>query len=107
MEYPYHHLFEWGNTSLFVSVSQYHKRPVCDEEGNIVVRDLMDLIISWDDRIADGLYGQNSAELMKYFMEHPEAVACQTEEIWIRKGRRVNPRKKHLWPSDLSSAEKQ
>ena len=34
-----------------------------------------------------------------FFEQHPEAVACQTEEIWIRKGRRVNPRKKHLKPS--------
>lgn len=75
----HHHLFEWGNTSLFVSVSQYHKRPVVDSEGNIVVRDLMDLIISWDDRIADGLYGQNSAELMKYFMEHPEELEAKPE----------------------------
>jgi len=33
------------------------------------------------------------------FDEHPEAVACQTEELWIRNGRRVNPMKKHLKPS--------
>jgi len=31
-----------------------------------------------------------------FFDEHPEAVACQTEELWIRNGRRVNPMKKHL-----------
>lgn len=36
---------------------------------------------------------------MEFFKQHPDAVACQTEEIWIRKGRRVNPRKKHLKPS--------
>ncbi|MCG2778412.1 MAG: glycosyltransferase family 2 protein [Desulfobacterales bacterium] len=34
-----------------------------------------------------------------FFDEHPEAVACQTEEVWIRNGRRVNPMKKHLKPS--------
>jgi len=34
-----------------------------------------------------------------FFNEHPEAVACQTEELWIRNGRRVNPMKKHLKPS--------
>ena len=34
-----------------------------------------------------------------YFKGNPGAVACQTEEIWIRKGLRVNPRKKHLKPS--------
>lgn len=33
------------------------------------------------------------------FNQHPKAVACQTEEIWIRNGRRVNPKKKHLKPS--------
>lgn len=32
---------------------------------------------------------------MRFFSEHPEARICQTEEIWIRNGRRVNPQKKH------------
>lgn len=36
---------------------------------------------------------------MDFFMLHPEAVACQTEEIWIRKGIRINPSKKHQKPS--------
>ncbi len=30
-----------------------------------------------------------------WFLRHPEAMICQTEEIWIRNGRRVNPRLKH------------
>ena len=33
-----------------------------------------------------------------FFAAHPEAVACQTQEQWIRQGRRVNPRRKHLKP---------
>lgn len=33
------------------------------------------------------------------FNQNLKAVACQTEEIWIRNGRRVNPKKKHLKPS--------
>jgi glycosyltransferase involved in cell wall biosynthesis len=36
---------------------------------------------------------------VRFFKDHPEAVACQTEELWIRNGRRVNPRQKHLKPS--------
>ena len=36
---------------------------------------------------------------VSFFDRHPRARACQTEEIWIRKGRRVNPMKKHLKPS--------
>ena len=30
-----------------------------------------------------------------YFARHPEMHICQTGEIWIRHGRRVNPKKKH------------
>jgi glycosyltransferase involved in cell wall biosynthesis len=36
---------------------------------------------------------------MAFFEGNPGAVACQTEEIWIRKGLRVNPGKRHLKPS--------
>jgi glycosyltransferase involved in cell wall biosynthesis len=34
-----------------------------------------------------------------FFHHHPKAVACQTKEIWIRNGIRVNPKEKHLKPS--------
>jgi glycosyltransferase involved in cell wall biosynthesis len=36
---------------------------------------------------------------LSFFLEHPGAVACQTQEKWIRKGLPVNPKKKHLKPS--------
>jgi glycosyltransferase involved in cell wall biosynthesis len=32
---------------------------------------------------------------LRFLSENPEACICQTEEIWIRNGRRVNPGKKH------------
>jgi glycosyltransferase involved in cell wall biosynthesis len=30
-----------------------------------------------------------------FFASHPEALICQTEELWVRNGRRVNPGKRH------------
>lgn len=39
------------------------------------------------------------AAQVEFFKQTPDAVACQTEEIWIRRGRRANPRNKHLKPS--------
>ncbi len=39
------------------------------------------------------------AAQISFFSEHPEAVACQTEELWVRRGVRVNPMKKHFKPS--------
>jgi len=34
-----------------------------------------------------------------FFLHHPQALICQTEEIWYRNGRRVNPGKRHVKPS--------
>jgi glycosyltransferase involved in cell wall biosynthesis len=36
---------------------------------------------------------------MEFVDSNPGTVACQTEEIWIRNGRRVNPKRKHKKPS--------
>ncbi len=36
-----------------------------------------------------------------FFRQHPDAVACQTEETWIRNGVRVNPGKRHRKPSGM------
>jgi hypothetical protein len=31
----------------------------------------------------------------------PDALICQTEEVWVRKGIRVNPKKRHKKPSGM------
>ncbi|MBW1733937.1 MAG: glycosyltransferase family 2 protein [Deltaproteobacteria bacterium] len=35
----------------------------------------------------------------RFFMGNPQALICQTDEFWIRNGRRVNPKKRHAKPS--------
>lgn len=46
---------------------------------------------------SDDLWKPDKLEVQVAFMEsHPATVACQTEEIWIRRGVRVNPKKRHL-----------
>ncbi len=36
-----------------------------------------------------------------FFKANPDALICQTEEIWIRNGKRVNPKFKHKKPSGM------
>jgi glycosyltransferase involved in cell wall biosynthesis len=36
---------------------------------------------------------------VQYFRDHPDAIICQTQEIWIRNDVQVNPKKKHQKPS--------
>ncbi len=49
---------------------------------------------------SDDLWMPRKLEIQTVFVEqHPEVQICQTEEIWIRRGVRVNPKAKHRKPS--------
>lgn len=50
--------------------------------------------IAFLDSDDEWLPGKLAAQL-RFFEENPDYLICQTEEIWIRNGRRVNPMKKH------------
>jgi glycosyltransferase involved in cell wall biosynthesis len=56
---------------------------------------------------SDDLWLPNKLVTQVTFMEqHPSVHICQTEEIWIRDGIRVNPKAKHRQPSgDIFIAE--
>ena len=47
----------------------------------------------------DRWLGEKLERQMAFVQSHDDVVACQTEEIWIRNGVRVNPRRRHLKPS--------
>lgn len=61
---------------------------------NAAGSDLIALLDSDDHWLPDKLAVQ-----VRYFTDNPEIVACQTGEIWVRNGHRVNPMKKHIKPS--------
>jgi glycosyltransferase involved in cell wall biosynthesis len=38
---------------------------------------------------------------VEFFNRYPEALICQTEEVWVRNGRRVNPGRRHRKPEGM------
>ena len=45
---------------------------------------------------SDDLWKKKKISIQMEFMEaNPEAVACYTEEVWMRRGEHLNPREKH------------
>jgi glycosyltransferase involved in cell wall biosynthesis len=44
---------------------------------------------------------QKLSRQVEFFNTIPDALICQTEEIWIRSGVRVNPKKRHRKPSGM------
>ncbi|MBC2715380.1 MAG: glycosyltransferase [Desulfobacteraceae bacterium] len=43
----------------------------------------------------DYWYPEKLSAQVEFFNANPDALICQTEEIWIRNGKKVNPKKKH------------
>ncbi len=70
----YHHLFEWGTCSLFVTIGQVRPTVVVGEDGNPAVRRTVELKIALDERIADGYYDARALELFDTYLNDPEQL---------------------------------
>jgi len=70
----YHHLTNWGTTSVFMVIGEMAKRPFYDEKGKISMRNSVDLGLTVDERIADGYYFSRSIALLKKLLENPELL---------------------------------
>ena len=70
----YHHLTNWGTNSLFIIIGERKKRPFFDDEGNVTMRDSVDIGLTVDERIADGYYCSKSIRLLKKLLDQPELL---------------------------------
>jgi glycosyltransferase involved in cell wall biosynthesis len=76
----------------------YQDRGGVSAARNLGVRQSRGRLIAFLD--SDDLWQPNKLQVQVAFMAtHPEAQICQTDEVWIRHGVRVNPKLKHRKPS--------
>ncbi len=71
---PFHHLYELGTTSFFLAIGRPVLQTKVDKDGNIVVRKIVNLNITVDERICDGYYLARSLDRFLKFIEHPELI---------------------------------
>ena len=69
----YHHLTNWGTTSMFVVIGKADRMPFY-ENDEVVFRHAVDLNITMDERIADGYYFSKSMKIMQYILAHPDLL---------------------------------
>ena len=70
----YHHLTNWGTSSLFCIIGEKKWTPLYDQNGLVEMRETVDLGLTVDERVADGYYYSKSIRLFKYLLEHPELL---------------------------------
>lgn len=71
---PFHHLYEWGTTPVFLTIGVSQKAPKVMPDGTIAVRDVLNLGITLDERIGDGFYYARSLQRFKQILEHPQEL---------------------------------
>lgn len=70
----YHHLNNYGTNSIVITVGVIH-----DKEVNGELRKYVNLGLTLDERIADGIYFAKSAKLLKHILENPELLEDTVE----------------------------
>lgn len=76
----YHHLTNWGTCSVFCAIGEIKKRPFYDDDGNVTMRESVDLGLTIDERIADGYYYSKTIRLLKKLLENPELLELPLSE---------------------------
>lgn len=70
----YHHLSNWGTNSFFVILGEKKLRPYYDRNGNVEMKDSIEIGLTIDERIADGYYFSKTISRFKQYMQHPEVL---------------------------------
>lgn len=80
MDAGYHHMTNWGTNSVFCVIGMIKKRPFYDDEGNVTMRNSVNLSLTIDERIADGYYYAKTIRLLKHLLENPELLELPLQE---------------------------
>jgi len=76
----YHHLTNWGTNSIFVTVGEKKNRTFEDSNGKKTLKSSIDIGMTIDERLADGLYYSSTIQLIKKFMHNPELLMTRMDE---------------------------
>lgn len=74
MGYVYHHIYDFGTTSVFISMGQKEKKLKYDKEGNVVEKNVMPLGVVIDERICSGAEYSMGFAVFDKFLKNPELL---------------------------------
>lgn len=70
----YHHLYNFGTTSIFISMGKEKMEPVVINNKELSIAKIMNLGMSLDERVADGLYMGKSLRLLQEILANPDVL---------------------------------
>ena len=76
----YHHLYNFGNTSVFIAMGKAEKQTVSTREG-FTTKQILPLCVTTDERICGGAAYAQAFKLFKKLLEHPEELEKRPETV--------------------------
>lgn len=76
----YHHIYEFGTTSIFLAMGQNQKKVVKNGDG-FEERKIMPMKIVTDERIANGYYYAQAFRDFKKYVANPELLEVKAEKV--------------------------
>jgi len=70
----YHHIYEFGTTSIFMAMGKKEPKLVMDGQGNVAQKKTITLRFVLDERICDGFYYASAIRQMKRLLKKPHLL---------------------------------
>lgn len=77
----YHHIYNFGTTSVFIAMGNRRKQRVIGKDGKIIERKIMKLRLVADERITDGYYLSIALKYFTTLLNKPEILELPPETI--------------------------
>jgi len=78
----YHHLYEFGTTSVFIAFGLKERRHVPDRDGKIVERRYVGIKVVNDERICDGHYYASAFRYLTSLLRDPRQLESPPERVF-------------------------
>ncbi|NLO85728.1 MAG: hypothetical protein GX096_09925 [Clostridiales bacterium] len=82
----YHHIYNFGNTSLFFSIGNPKRSYTVDAGGNVIRKCTLPIGIVADERVCGGAMYAKFFAVAKNCLRHPELLETPPEEVFYNKG---------------------
>lgn len=82
----YHHIYNFGNTSLFFGMGVPKRFNTVDAKGNVVRKCQLPIGITADERVCAGAVYAKFFAVMKHSILHPETLETPPEHVYYNQG---------------------
>ncbi len=77
----FHHLYNFGNLPLFISMGKKRTEYILTKDGTTQKRRVLDFTLVCDERICDGHYYATAFKQLKRILENPEQLLLSPESV--------------------------